>query len=152
MFSLIDELNISDKVDFKGWMKLEDIPDIYRDADVFLLPSVMEGMPSVVLQAMASGLPIIGSKVEGFSEVLEDGINGFCIEYGDYKNLANSIHKLISSVDLREQMSKKSIEKANKFSWESISKQYLSLYENMFVTRHCEEAELVEADEAISSR
>lgn len=131
MFSLIDELKIKDKVDFKGWLKLEELPEIYRDSDVFLLPSVMEGMPSVVLQAMASGLPVIGSKVEGFSEVLEDNINGFCVEYGDYKAIASAIAKLIDSPELRNQMSKKSIEKANIFSWESISKQYLTLYENM---------------------
>lgn len=128
MFSLISELNISDKIDFKGWMRLEDIPEIYRGADVFLLPSIMEGMPSVVLQAMATGLPVIGSKVEGFSEVLEDNVNGFCIEYGDYKSLASSIHKLISSKTLREQMSKSSLEKSKVFSWETIAKKYLELY------------------------
>lgn len=129
MFSLIDELKIKDKVDFKGWLKLEEIPEIYRGSDVFLLPSVMEGMPSVVLQAMASGLPVIGSKVEGFSEVLEDSVNGFCIQYGDYKAIANAIAKLSNSSELRKQMSKNSLEKVKKFSWENIAKSYLKLYE-----------------------
>src|SRR3989338_4571904 len=57
MFSLINEFKINDKVNFLGWKNLEELPAIYRNADVFILPSVMEGMPSVVLQAMASGLP-----------------------------------------------------------------------------------------------
>ncbi|MBI3591348.1 MAG: glycosyltransferase family 4 protein [Candidatus Melainabacteria bacterium] len=128
MFSLIDKYQIRDKVNYLGWKNLEELPDIYRTADIFILPSVMEGMPSVVLQAMATGLPIIASRVKGFEEILEENINGLTAEYNNPREFADAIEKLIKVTELREKMSRSSFEKARKFSWESIAEQYLELY------------------------
>ncbi len=129
MFSLIDEYNLKDKINYLGWKDLEELPNIYRAADIFILPSVMEGMPSVVLQAMASGLPIVASRVKGFEELLEGNINGLFAEYNNPDEFAEALEKLIKSPELREKMSKKSLEKSKQFSWESIAKQYLEFYE-----------------------
>lgn len=128
MFSLIEQYGIREKINYLGWKDLDELPDVYRKADVFILPSVMEGMPSVVLQAMASGLPIIASRVKGFEEVLEENVNGLFAEYNNPGQFANAIEKLIESESLRKSMSQKSIEKSRQFSWESIAKQYLELY------------------------
>lgn len=129
MFSLIDKYNLRKKINYLGWKDLEELPKIYRTADIFILPSVMEGMSSVVLQAMASGLPIIASRVKGFEEVLEENINGLFAEYDNPGQFANALEKLIESPESREKMSQKSIEKSKQFSWETIAKQYLELYE-----------------------
>lgn len=129
MFSLIDKFNLREKINFLGWKDLEELPDIYRKADIFILPSVMEGMSSVTLQAMASGLPIVASKVLGFEEILEEDVNGLTAEYNDPADFANQIEKLIKSPELRKKMSEKSLEKSRRFSWESIAKQYIGLYE-----------------------
>ena len=129
MFSLIDEYNLKEKINYLGWKDLEELPEIYRRADVFILPSVMEGMSSVVLQAMASGLPIVASRVKGFEEVLEENVNGLFAEYNNPGEFANAIEKLIESAELREKMSQKSLEKSKLFSWESIAKKYLEFYE-----------------------
>ena len=129
MFSLIDQYGIREKINYLGWKDLEELPEIYRKADIFILPSVMEGMSSVVLQAMASGLPIIASRVKGFEEILEENVNGLYAEYNNPGQFANAIEKLIESPGLREKMSQKSLEKSKLFSWETIAKQYLELYE-----------------------
>ena len=129
MFQKIKEYKIENKVNFSGWKNLEELPDIYRNADVFILPSVMEGMSSVALQAMACGLPIIASRVQGFEQVLEDNVNGLFAEYNNPDDFANAIEKLIKSKELREKMSKKSMEKSKDFLWGNIAKQYLELYE-----------------------
>ncbi len=129
MFALIDEYNLKEKVSFLGWKDLEELPDIYRSADIFILPSVMEGMSSVVLQAMASGLPIVASRVKGFEEILEENINGLFAECGNENDFADQLEKLIKSPELREKMSKNSIKKSKQFSWETIARQYLELYE-----------------------
>ena len=129
MFSLIEKYDLREKINYLGWKDLEELPDIYRAADIFILPSVMEGMSSVVLQAMASGLPIVASRVKGFEEILEKNVNGLFAEYNNPGQFANAIEKLIESTELREQMSQKSLEKSKLFSWESIAKQYLELYE-----------------------
>ena len=129
MFSLIDKYEIRDKINFLGWKKLEELPDIFRSADIFILPSVMEGMASVTLQAIASGLPIIVSRVEGNEEVLEENVNGLSAAYNNPSEFADAMEKLIKSPELRQKMSKNSIEKSKHFSWESIAKRYLELYE-----------------------
>ena len=89
----------------------------------------MEGMSSVVLQAMASGLPIVASRVKGFEEVLEENVNGLFAEYNNPGQFANAIEKLIESSELREKMSQNSLEKSKQFSWENIAKKYLEFYE-----------------------
>ena len=129
MFSLIEKFKLNERINFLGWRELEELPEIYRRADIFVLPSVMEGMPSVVLQAMASGLPIIGTKVKGFEEVLENNINGLSVEYNNHIALADAIEKLIKSPELREKMGTNSFNKVKNFSWESIAQKYLELYE-----------------------
>lgn len=129
MFSLIDKFNLKEKINFLGWKDLEELPEIYRRTDIFILPSVMEGMSSVVLQAMASGLPIVASRVKGFEEVVEENINGLFAEYNNPNQFAEAIEKLIKSPELREKMSKQSIEKSKQFSWKNIAKKYLEFYE-----------------------
>ena len=129
MFSHIEEYNLKTKVDFLGWKDLEELPEVYRKADIFILPSVMEGMPSVVLQAMASGLPIITSRVKGFETLLEENINGLSAEYNNSEDFADKIEQLIKYPKIIEIMSQKSYEKSKKFSWESIAKKYLELYQ-----------------------
>ncbi len=129
MFSLIDEFNLGSYINFMGWRDLEQLPEIYRSADIFMLPSVMEGMSSVTLQAMASGLPIVASRVKGFEEILEENVNGLTAEYNNEEQFADALEKLIKSPELRQKMSQKSIEKSKQFSWESIAKQYLEYYE-----------------------
>lgn len=128
MFSLIDKYSLENNVDHLGWKSLEELPDIYRNSDLFILPSSMEGMPSVVLQAMSCGLPIVATNVDGFKEVVEDNVNGFLVEYKNAEKLSEAIEQLIKSKNLRDKMSKESIEKSKRFSWESIAKKYLELY------------------------
>lgn len=129
MFNLIDKFNMREKVDFLGWKKLEETPEVYRNSDVFILPSVMEGMPSVALQAMSCGLPLIASRVSGFEQILEEEINGYFAGFNNPEEFANAIEKLLKSPELIEKMSRESTRKARQFSWERISEQYLELYE-----------------------
>ena len=134
MFSLIEQCNLQEKINFLGWKDLEEIPEIYRGTDVFILPSVMEGMPSVVLQAMASGLPIITSRVKGFEALLEENINGLSAEYNNPEDFADKIGQLVKYPQIIEVMSQKSYEKSKDFSWESIAKKYLELYNDAIGT------------------
>jgi len=143
MEELINKNGLKDFVNHLGWINLENLPDIYRSADIFILPSSMEGMPSVVLQAMASGLPIIATRVDGFKEILEENVNGFFAEYNNPKDLADQIEKLIKSKELRDKMSKKSLEKAKNFSWDYIADQYLKLYKSMLGIESAKKEEVI---------
>jgi glycosyltransferase involved in cell wall biosynthesis len=75
------------------------------------LPSYSEGLPITILEAMATGLPIIASSVGSIPEVIQDGKNGFLIEAGDYKALAEKIKLLIRNKDLRQQMAINNVKK-----------------------------------------
>jgi glycosyltransferase involved in cell wall biosynthesis len=98
--------------EFIGFFDEKDKWDIYHSADILLLPSHNEGLPYVIIEALASGLPIISSTVGGISEVVEDGKNGFIIEPGDKVALKSSILKLASDLELRLAFSQANWKKA----------------------------------------
>jgi glycosyltransferase involved in cell wall biosynthesis len=85
---LAQSLDIEEYVQFKGKVNMNSVTDIYRNSDVFVLPSIHEGFGIVNLEAMASGLPIIATNVGGVPEIIKDGENGLLVEPKDSKALA----------------------------------------------------------------
>ena len=73
----------------------------YHEASVFVLPSYREGMPMVMLEAMAAGLPVICGNVNAIPEVVRDGVNGFLVTPGDRETLARRILELLRDEALR---------------------------------------------------
>ncbi len=86
---------------------VSDLAPIYRDADVCVLTSDYEGTPNVLLEAMASGLPVVTTKVGGIPEIVRDGENGFMVEPGDEAGLCAALLRLIQNRQLREEMGRK---------------------------------------------
>jgi len=83
---------LEDRVLFAGYR--EDIPDILKSLDLFCLPSVSEGLPVSVLEAMAAGVPIVGSDVRGIREVVRHGRTGLLFPSNDEAGLARAIESL----------------------------------------------------------
>jgi glycosyltransferase involved in cell wall biosynthesis len=81
-----------------------DIAVLYRDADVFVLSSDAEGMPNVLLEAMASGLAVVAARVGGVEEVVRHGENGLLFEPNDAPGLARALRELVSRPDLRRRL------------------------------------------------
>lgn len=102
--SIASNLNITDNIIVEGVRN--DIPEILSVMDIFVLPSLSEGMPLALLEAMASGKPVIGSNVGGIPEVIKDGVNGYLTTSGDSANLAEAIIKLASNPELSSAMGK----------------------------------------------
>lgn len=75
---LAQSLDIGDRVILTGYRT--DVADFYKMADVFLFPSFREGLPVAVMEAMASGLSVVATKIRGSSDLVEDGINGMIVE------------------------------------------------------------------------
>jgi glycosyltransferase involved in cell wall biosynthesis len=90
----VAELNLSARVSFTGMIPADAVPDILADADLFVLASESEGRPNVVLEAMANGLPVIGTKIPGVVELVEDGVQGATFEIGDTEGLAQAVRTL----------------------------------------------------------
>lgn len=121
-------LGIGEKVHFLGWVDRNNLPKIYRSAEIFAFPSRDEGMPNAVLEAMASGLPVIASSVSGIAELVTPDVTGLIIPIEDQAALAQALEKLISDGHQREEMGKAGRDKVETaFSWHTAASAYLSL-------------------------
>ena len=110
----------------------EDIPEILSATDVYCLPSYREGLPMSVLEAMASGLPVVTTDVPGCRETTEDGVNGWRVPPGDLGRLVDALRRLIADADRREVFGAESRKKAEKeFSVARVVRQHLELYDRV---------------------
>jgi len=120
-------MGVWDKVKFLGWR--DDIPEIMETIDVFVLPSLNEGMGRVLVEAMAAGKPVVASRVGGILDLVKEGQNGFLAEPGDEKGLAIAIKKLLEDKKMRDEMGKRGREIAQDFSVEKMVEKIDVLYE-----------------------
>lgn len=124
---LINRFGMKDKIRLLGFRR--DIPEILKCLDVFVLTSLWEGLPRVILQAMAAGIPVVATAVDGSSEVVKNGINGFLVKPGDLEGIAEKIiYILQKSQDLKFNISDfKSI--LDEFDIDLMVRQQEKLYE-----------------------
>jgi glycosyltransferase involved in cell wall biosynthesis len=101
---LADELGIRARVRFAGALAEEDLPPLYRAADVFCLPSYAEGVPIVLMEAMASELPVVATGVMGVPELVEDGRSGLVVPPGRPDALADALAQLLDDPALRSEL------------------------------------------------
>ncbi len=100
---LAKQLNISKTVTFCGWLKGDDVLAEYKNTRVLVIPSLWpENLPTVALEALAVGRPIIGSRVGGIPELVEDGVSGFVIEPGSIEDLAKAAGILLTDPDISQ--------------------------------------------------
>lgn len=130
----VDDLKLGGMVTFTGHYFFEEIAPRYQQADVFVFPSLNEGMSNNMLEAMASGLPIIMTPTGGAEELVEDGKNGFLVAFKNSQDIADKIEKLIANPELVERMGKRSREIAERMSWKNVASQYFDLYKKVSTT------------------
>lgn len=124
------DLGLRGKIEFTGRMKHDKLSRIYCDSQIFVLPSLNEGMSNTMLEALASGLPIIATDTGGTKELVKDGENGFIVRMKDDHDIAEKIERLINDRELCREMSKKSRERAEELSWKSVAERYREAYKN----------------------
>jgi glycosyltransferase involved in cell wall biosynthesis len=105
---MVKEAGLNERIHFQPFR--QDVPDILAAADVFVLPSLWEGLPIGLLEAMAMGKAIIATDVDGTREVVKDGVNGLLIEAGNIAALSDALVRLGGDEGLRKQFSKTSME------------------------------------------
>jgi len=128
--SLAKRLNVIDQFRFIGFH--DDPIRILRVANLLLHPSVSEGLPRAILEAMSIGLPVIASEVGGIPEVIENGVNGFLIAQGDIKSLAEKTKELLSNPALCKQLAKNAQHTIReRFSLKSMIFNFESLYREL---------------------
>lgn len=126
--NLVRGLGLGHSVTFRGLVPHNQLPQEYAKADVFVLPSLNEGMSNTMLEAIASGLPIIATQTGGSDELVKNGVNGLIVKMQDSDDLAQKLSMLVEQEQLRLNMGRLSRELAMTMSWESVAKQYTQLY------------------------
>ena len=101
---------------FWGWRSHSDLLKLYSQADVLAIPSLVEAFGVVFLEAMACGIPVVGTYAGGIPEIIEDGYNGLLVSPGDHLQLAQAIIWLLKDGDLRAHLVKGGIETIHRFS------------------------------------
>jgi glycosyltransferase involved in cell wall biosynthesis len=127
LLELVRRLKIQDRVIFTGFRR--DVFQLISAFDVFVLPSLMEGFGIALLEAMASGKPVIGTNVGGIPEVIDDGRNGFLVEPRHPRQLAAKVLELLHDATLRDRMGQCGMQKVrDKFSIQKTVKAMEDIY------------------------
>ncbi|MCL5429086.1 MAG: glycosyltransferase family 4 protein [Chloroflexi bacterium] len=130
-----DELGIVERVSFPGWQSREILPSAYRRANLFVYPSRHEGMPNAVLEAMASGLPVLASRIAGNEELVTEEA-GLLVPPEDVQALKSALVQLIPDASARERMgaaARKRVEA--QYSWRKVAQAYLDLMNSIVESR-----------------
>lgn len=99
------------------------MPALYGSHDILVLPSLVEGMPLTLLEAMATAMPVVTTNTCGMADVVEDGFNGLLVPAADGPELAGAIRKLYESPELRRKLGMAAQVTARRYTWESIGRQ-----------------------------
>jgi glycosyltransferase involved in cell wall biosynthesis len=98
------QLGIAGRVVFAGWKNQEQLRELYLNSDLCVLSSFAEGVPVVLMEAMASGVPCIAPRINGIPELIRDGIDGLLFTASDIQELVDAIGKLLDSPEMRRSM------------------------------------------------
>jgi glycosyltransferase involved in cell wall biosynthesis len=136
LIQLCFKLDLEKNVIFLGFISAEKIAEMYASSDIFVLPSIetkdgdTEGLGVVLLEAMACGVPVIGSNIGGISDIIEDHKTGLLARPGDPDDIAKKVLLLLSDQELQTYLSRNAITLINKkFSWGIVSKQFFDAFQ-----------------------
>ncbi len=128
---LIKELGLQNHVKLAGLVPLDDLRRLYAACEMFVLPSLTEGLPNAVTEAMACGKPVIASGVGGIPDQIEDGHSGFIVAPGRERELAEKIKYLLDNPAVAKKMGAYGREIVlNKFATSIIAERFLMVYGN----------------------
>lgn len=130
------KLGIEDKIIFSGMR--EDVPEILSILDVFVLPSLNEGLPMALLEAQAARIPAVATRVGAIPDVLEDGVTGILVNSKDPEAISEAIIRILEDHDSAHSMAQKGFERVrDNFSSEKMASKYLSLYKELIEGTGC---------------
>ena len=134
--ALAEEFSVASMVRFVGPVEHEALPDYYNAADVVVMPSFYESFGLVAVEAMASGVPVVASRVGGLSSTVSDGRTGYLIPWRCPEPFAEKIELLLRNEQLRSSLGSAAVDRMQMYSWPEISRQLCALYEDLTSGEH----------------
>lgn len=127
---LAGSLGLNGQVQFAGYVPRERLPEYFRAAHVFALPSYNEGMALAALEAMGCGLPVVLTRTGGTDMLVQEGVNGYTHAWGDVDALAGSLRKFAQDRSLIYSMGAASRQRSLRYGWKALAEEYLQLFAN----------------------
>jgi glycosyltransferase involved in cell wall biosynthesis len=116
------------QVEFLGRVAPDEMPDLYNSADVFLNGSEIDNMPGSIIEAFASGLPVITTDAGGIPYIILDKKTGMLVRCGDHQGMAECALRLLADQSLASEMTRRAREECGKYQWNAVRDQWLKLY------------------------
>jgi glycosyltransferase involved in cell wall biosynthesis len=118
-----------DRVHLLGRLEYEELPGVYAAPDVSVAPTFSDNVPFWVLETLASGVPIVASRVGGIPEVVEDGKNGLLVPPGSAQSLADAVVSLLNDESRRKQIGRAARTSAEEFTWDRTAQATVAWYQ-----------------------
>jgi phosphatidylinositol alpha-mannosyltransferase len=127
-FRIMSERNLADVI-FAGNVSDHDVARYFKSAHIFCSPATgKESFGIVLLEAMAAGVPVVATDIEGYAGVVEQGVNGLLVPPKDDVQLADAISTLLRDPDLRARLSANGLDRADEFRWERVAGRVMDYY------------------------
>lgn len=121
---------VRSRVEVVPFVESGKMPEVYRAHDIFVFPSLVEGMPLALLEAMASGMPVVTTNSCGMADMVQDGINGLLVPAADAEALVTAVSRLCSCPELRRRLGEAAQLTMRRFTWEKVTRRF----EDVFMT------------------
>ena len=122
------KLGLEDNVVFTGKLTPVEIAKLYRSADIMLNPTTVDNMPNSILEAMASGVPVVTTDVGGIPYIVKDGETALMTKVNDAESMATQISRLLNDPLLCEALSSNGLQQVQQYTWAEVKCQWLALY------------------------
>ena len=126
-----DMANLKTNVHYLGYQSKQNTISLIRGSDLLVQPSLMEGISSTLLEAMACGTCIVASNVGGNSEIIENDKTGMLIKPNNHEELLDKISDLLKNSEKRSEMAAGGLKVIEKYNWKRIGRLYLDVYESL---------------------
>ncbi len=125
----VAELGLTDRVRMAGYVDYADVPEVYREADIFVSPTYAEGFSNTILEAMASGLACVSCNAVGVVDCLRNEENGLLSDPGDIPALADNLRRVLTDPALRTRLARAGLDECRRvYSWHSVGRQIMHSY------------------------
>ena len=128
--NIAEREHVRDGTTFAGFVSDNELVTALRSSDVVVVPSRFEPFGIIALEAMASGAPLVVSRVGGLAEIVEDSVDGIEVEPNNPSAIAAATVRILSDGELAARLSTRGLEKVKSYSWENVAKRTLSVYQD----------------------
>jgi len=130
---LCENLMLSSHIEFLGWLQNDELPPLYKDARLVVVPSVFEPFGMVALEAFGCKRPVVASRVGGLKEIVQNNSSGFLAEPKDHLDLAQWLMTLLADSGMQHKMGEAGLARISQegYTWPAVAEQFIELYEEM---------------------